>query len=377
MTTKRTWLTALMILFALPLWSQRQDTAFIFRFRPGSDIFYVPYRDNETELQRLMRVLTEQRKALEDGRMYINVSSYGATGNEQKDATQIAYLRNSRVKSELITRHRITERMFVTDKHLSTPYGSEKLRNVVVVTFPATLEKIEQLAGKEPADKVRAYYKEQTAKSAMTPEATPENKTTEQRNTDETAVTASPSPVSTPESAISEGTSANTGKTGEPSFAKIALRANLLRWATLTPDLGIEWRIHRDWSIQVNGTWTSWSWEDKNRRYALWELSPEVRYHIGKEKRGYVGVMYHAGQFNYKLSDTGKQGDLMGGGLTGGYLLKLNGSFALDFSLGIGCTHADYEKYTVTDGVRVRQGKEKKNYWGVNRAGITLVWQLK
>ena len=66
-------------------------------------------------------------------------------------------------------------------------------------------------------------------------------------------------------------------------------------------------------------------------------------------KRGYLGVMYHAGEFNYKLGDTGKQGDLMGGGLTGGYLLKLNRALSLDFSLGIGCTHAEYEKYTVID----------------------------
>lgn len=157
----------------------------------------------------------------------------------------------------------------------------------------------------------------------------------------------------------------------------LSLRANLLRWATLTPDLGLEWRINRNVGIVVNGSWTSWSWDDKNRRYALWEVSPEVRYYIGKEKRGYIGAMYHAGQFNYKLNDTGKQGDLMGGGLTGGYSLKLNHLLSMDFSLGVGCTHADYEKYTVTDGVRIRQSKEKKNYWGVNHAGITLVWKLK
>lgn len=43
----------------------------------------------------------------------------------------------------------------------------------------------------------------------------------------------------------------------------------------------------------------------------------------------------------------------------------------------VGCTHADYEKYTVVDGVRVKRGKENRNYWGVNHAGITLVWKLK
>ena len=41
---------------------------------------------------------------------------------------------------------------------------------------------------------------------------------------------------------------------GAGSFS---LRANLLRWATLTPDLGIEWRISRLWGILVHGSWTS------------------------------------------------------------------------------------------------------------------------
>ena len=55
----------------------------------------------------------------------------------------------------------------------------------------------------------------------------------------------------------------------------------------------------------------------------------------------------------------------------------MNNSISLDLSIGAGCTHAEYEKYTVTDGVRIKQGKANKNYWGINHAGITLVWQFK
>ena len=86
----------------------------------------------------------------------------------------------------------------------------------------------------------------------------------------------------------------------------------------------------------MNGSWTSWSWNNKDRRYALWEVSPEVRYYIGKEKRGYIGAMYKAGAFNYKLSGMGKQGDLIGGGITGGYQLRLTDAFSLDFNLAVG-----------------------------------------
>ena len=156
----------------------------------------------------------------------------------------------------------------------------------------------------------------------------------------------------------------------------ISLRANLLRWATLTPDLGLEWRVHPSWGILVNGSWTSWSWNGKDRRYALWEVMPEVRYYTGKEKRGYLGAMFKAGEFNHKFSATGKQGDLTGGGITGGYLLRLNKALSLDFSVAIGCLHADYKKYEVIDGVRVHRGNDTKNWWGPVNAGVTLVWKI-
>ena len=157
---------------------------------------------------------------------------------------------------------------------------------------------------------------------------------------------------------------------------EISLRANLLRWATLTPDLGVEWRICPSWGIAVNGSWTSWSWNDKHRRYALWEVAPEVRYYMGEKKAWYLGAMFKTGQFNYKLSETGKQGDLMGGGITAGYQLRLNKALALDFNLGLGYLNADYEKYEVIDGVRVRRGNETKDWWGPTNAGVTLVWKL-
>ena len=157
---------------------------------------------------------------------------------------------------------------------------------------------------------------------------------------------------------------------------ELSLRANLLRWATLTPDLGVEWRICPSWGIAVNSSWTSWSWNDKDRRYALWEVAPEVRYYMGEKKAWYLGAMFKTGQFNYKLSETGKQGDLMGGGITAGYQLRLNKALALDFNLGLGYLNADFEKYEVIDDVRVRRGNETKDWWGPTNAGVTLVWKL-
>ena len=165
-------------------------------------------------------------------------------------------------------------------------------------------------------------------------------------------------------------------ETKTPTDYHFSLRANLLRWATLTPDLGVEWRICPSWGIAVNGSWTSWSWSDKDRRYALWEVAPEVRYYMGEKKAWYLGAMFMTGQFNCKLSETGKQGDLMGGGITAGYQMWLNKALALDFNLGLGYLNADFEKYEVIDDVRVRRGNETKDWWGPTNAGVTLGWKL-
>ena len=49
---------------------------------------------------------------------------------------------------------------------------------------------------------------------------------------------------------------------------------------------------------------------------------------------------------------------------------------ALDFNLGLGYLNADFEKYEVIDGVRVRRGNETKDWCGPINAGVTLVWKL-
>ena len=218
-------------------------------------------------------------------------------------------MRSNRIKSELITRQGLTEDCFITKNHAGK--GD-------YVTVRLTIPKEEE----KPAapDETEKSDNAPVNKEKETPAEEPQTQSVqaEQPATTETMQ----APESLPMGEVG----------GAGSFS---LRANLLRWATLTPDLGIEWRINRLWGILVHGSWTSWSWSNKDRRYALWEVSPEVRHYMGKEKRGYLGAMYKAGAFNYKLSATGRQGDLMGGGITGGYGLRLNNALSLDFNLAM------------------------------------------
>lgn len=370
---------------------EKTDTTYLFRFVADKDMFYSPWNGNGEQLARLLKCVGENRSAIESGQMYLLVTSYDTDGNAGQPATEVAKVRRNRVKSELIMRGKVKEAHFVTDKSLSeawTDAMGNKLRNVVVVTLPASVGKVAEIAGTEAAAKVEAYNDEVSgeaergriaAEKARIQAGEARMKAEEERIRQEEARIAGEKAEAERKATEAEHTDAEetTPKIQkEPEQYRLALRANLLRWATLTPELGLEWRINSSWGIVANGSWTSWSWNDKDRRYALWEVMPEVRYYIGEKKAGYVGAMFKAGQFNYKLSETGKQGDLIGGGITGGYQLKLNRALSMDFNLGLGYLNADYEKYKVIDGVRVRQGKESKDWWGPVSTGVTLVWTI-
>ena len=351
---------------------QKADTTYTFRFVPQKDMFYVPWNGNDTELARLLGCIENYKATILDGKLPLLVDGYCNSLGSEAENLATAKIRANRVKSELIIRAKIKEENFITHNH-----ATEGDFVIVRLTIPAK-ETAAMDAEAEARRRAEAERLETETRAEQERLAEEQRKAEEARLADEPTVAGRRERQKTEaEKAAQQNTLTDT-----PSETKIttdyhlSLRANLLRWATLTPDLGVEWRICPSWGIAVNGSWTSWTWSDKDRRYALWEVAPEVRYYMGEKKAWYLGAMFKAGQFNYKLSETGKQGDLMGGGITAGYQLRLNKALTLDFNLGLGYLNADYEKYEVIDGVRVHRGNETKNWCGPINAGVTLVWKL-
>lgn len=345
MSRKITFLTLFLWLMTVTfpvIAQQKADTTCIFRFVPQKDMFYVPWNGNETELAHLLEYIEKNKATILDGKLPLLVDGYCNSKSCEVKNLATAKIRANRVKSELIIRAKIKEENFITHNHATEgDFVTVRLTVPVKETAVTDAEEEARLAAEPTVAGRRERQKAEAEKTA-------------QQNT----------------------------LAGTPSETKIttdyhlSLRANLMRWATLTPDLGLEWRICPSWGIAVNGSWTSWSWSDKDRRYALWEVAPEIRYYMGEKKAWYLGAMFKAGQFNYKLSETGKQGDLMGGGITAGYQLQLSKALDLDFNLGLGYLNVDFEKYEVIDGVRVRRGNETKDWYGPINAGVTLVWKL-
>ena len=326
MSRKITFLTLFLWLMTVTfpvIAQQKTDTTYTFRFVPQKDMFYVPWNGNDTELARLLECIENNKATILDGKLPLLVDGYCNSLGGEAENLATAKIRANRVKSELIIRAEIKEENFITRNH-ATEGDFVTVRLTVPVKGTAATD-------------AEARRKAETERLAAEKRAEQERLAEEQRKAEEARLAAEKAEA---EKAAQQNTLADT-----PSETKIttdyhlSLRANLLRWATLTPDLGVEWRICPSWGIAVNGSWTSWTWSDK-------------------------------------LSETGKQGDLMGGGITAGYQLRLNKALALDFNLGLGYLNADFEKYEVIDGVRVRCGNETKNWCGPINAGVTLVWKL-
>ena len=213
MNIRRILITAMLALTVCSLWAQeRTDTTYVFRFVPGRDMFYVPWQGNDRELARLEACIGTYRNRIIGGEIPLHVDGYCNSKESEVANLAVAKTRSNRVKSELITRQKLTEECFVTHNHSGS--GDYVTVRLVVPVYDKVKE--------TPAD-----VQEDTTVMAdgRQPKAVESAETVAGPSVADTIQTAQPVPATT------EEVSATKPYT-------LSLRANLLRWATLTPDLG-------------------------------------------------------------------------------------------------------------------------------------------
>ena len=259
MSRKITFLTLFLWLMTLTfpvIAQQKADTTYTFRFVTQKDMFYVPWNGNDTELARLLECIENNKATILDGKLPLLVDGYCNSLGSEAENLATAKIRANRVKSELITRAEIKEENFITRNH-ATEGDFVTVRLTVPVKETAATDAEAEARRKAEAERLEAEKRAEQERLAEE-----QRKAEEQLKAEEEARLAAEKAEA--EKAAQQNTLADT-----PSETKItndyhlSLRANLLRWATLTPDLGLEWRICPSWGIAVNGSWTSWSWSDK------------------------------------------------------------------------------------------------------------------
>lgn len=162
------------------------------------------------------------------------------------------------------------------------------------------------------------------------------------------------------------------------------VKSNLLYDLTSSLNLGTEVALGRKWSLDVSGNYNPWKFGDK-ARWKHWGVQPEVRYWLCEKFNGhFVGlhghyVAYNVGGMSF-LSDNMEQyryeGDLFGAGLSYGYQWLLHPRWSLEMVLGAGYARLNQDKY-VCESCGEWVGKADRNYFGVTKVAVSLIYVIK
>lgn len=315
-----------------------------FMFHAGSDSLFL--QGNEAEFQRLYEFVDEHRALIVNGEMPVKVDGYSTLLPTAAENLNLAHQRTKRVKSELITHKGLSEEHFITATYYQ---ASSELSNAVVVTM--------QLPQPKPQPEPRPQVQEPR------PEPKPET----------------PAAV-----VVVEEEEAPVEEQAPTAPYHFAIRTNLAYDALLLPTLGIEWRINRNIGIKVDGGYAYWGTKH-GKIQKIWFVNPEVRKYMGSSRRAYLGVGGNVGEANiYKYlmgsllsGQSGFQGKFWNAGLTGGYQMPLSKAFLIDFNMGVGYNHFNYDKFTMQNGERIMAQKDcTKAMWGITQVAVALVYSF-
>ena len=182
------------------------------------------------------------------------------------------------------------------------------------------------------------------------------------------------------------GGAAGVGSSGYRDYPIFGIKTNGLYWLAALPNIEMEFFFAKAMSIVVEGqyTWLS-SYLPVENAYYIWGASLEVRHYLRRDKRfdgWYVGAYAHTGQYDFKFSDVGNQGDYYGGGLTGGYVLPIGKHFNLEFGLGVGYVYYVDAAYQWNAAKQRHEWlnpvKPSEDKWGVfpTKAKVSFVWKF-
>ena len=352
-----------------------------FRFVPGRDMFYVPWKKNGAELERLFGLLDDYSAEIAAGTMPVCVDGYCTSMPTREENLRTAAMRSNHVKSTVITRKGLTEANFLTHNHAGAYRNADGdiYKEVVVVTLhiPSAATATQEAEAKA-AQAREAADAEAHAKLA--------EETAARQATDAEAAARSAEAAQAARQTASAAARQSASDASSASPYLLGLRTNLLYDALALPTLGVEWRISPAMGIRLDGSRAQWG-SQRGRVQKVWLLSPEVRWYLQQQRRLYLGLSANVGRYNiYKyilggiLSDggTGYQGHLWSAGLTVGYQLPLARHLALDFGLGLGYTRSGYDSFTLQgDGTRTYKQRDRvKNLWGPTQASVSLVWTV-
>lgn len=160
---------------------------------------------------------------------------------------------------------------------------------------------------------------------------------------------------------------------------RFALKTNLLYYGILMPNIELEWRINRNWSVAVDADVAWWSNEPKHKCYRVAYAYPEVKYWINPRGPWHgmnVGVFAGGGRYDLENGGKGYQGEGGFAGASFGYMFPVSRYISFEAGIGVGFLRTNVKEYIPADGHYVYQRTKMLNYFGPLKLKFSLVWRF-
>lgn len=160
---------------------------------------------------------------------------------------------------------------------------------------------------------------------------------------------------------------------------RFALKTNLLYYAALMPNLELQWRINKLYTLSIEGNIAWWDKASGHKYYQLAMISPEVRRWIrprGEWHGMYVGVFGGGSWYDLENGYKGYRGEAGMAGLSFGYMWSIGRAISLEAGLGVGYMYTQYKEYIPYDGHYLYQRTKDMNYFGPLKVKFVFSWRF-
>ena len=360
------------------LCSSLNAQTFIFHYPPCIQMFKADYKSNRQTLQ----LLKQRLQTFSKGKDTLYVNGYSGECDNDSRNRRTAFHRCNNLKGYLINYYGLRERDFKT---VNTPHNHQDLGDIVVISYSSLplLKQMEEDVSKSlPAEKEQkteeitpVVVEKETEPVREEQEIKEEIQQAEQQTvTDkEKAEAITAQPEQQPEQAVK-----TTPETASSSGRYLAVKTNLAAWAGTIMNLAADVQVSEHFSVELPVLWCPWYVSSKHA-VKTFTIQPEARYWLSKPGKGhFFGVHAHVGWYSVKWNrdryqDTDRP--LLGAGISYGYLLPFNEHWAGEFTLGAGYANMKYNTYyNIDNGARI--DTRTKNYWGITRVGLSVVYRF-
>lgn len=360
------------------------DSTILFYFVPNTSKFL--YAGNETAIQRAGRMIERHREELEKGSLFLFVNGYCSALPTETENLQLARTCSNRIKSYYITNYGLREENYITRNHATACNGDADIVATLQLVPAIPEETVETPEPeREESPVVQAENEEERAAgSTVVAESTPREPVTavEEPQTSASEETVPETPRQTPPEVTDKAVQQTVGITRPETGTELSrwgIKTNLPAWALVVANVAAEYRFADHWSVELPLYYSCWT-TARTYRFRTFAVQPSLRYWLAPEWKGhFFGLHLTGGSFNISTDTKTRYQDvngMYGVGIDYGYAFRLSERWGLELNLGAGLIHTRYNAYyNIDNGARF--DTRTKNYWGVTRCGISIIYRIK